>query len=95
METLNYRERRPPADSLAAANRQPVINIEDRGYDPGSPSRPGSGFACRQRKPRFLSDVQDELVKTLRIMRFTRWATGSGISPRFVSCWKISRLTTP
>ena len=28
METLNYRERRPPADSLAAANRQPVIDID-------------------------------------------------------------------
>jgi chemotaxis protein methyltransferase CheR len=28
METLNYRERRPPADPLAAANRQPVIDID-------------------------------------------------------------------
>jgi hypothetical protein len=29
METLNYRERRPPADSLASANRQLVIDIDD------------------------------------------------------------------
>ena len=29
MEPLNYRERRPPADSLAAANRQLVIDIDD------------------------------------------------------------------
>jgi PAS domain S-box-containing protein len=29
MEPLNYRERRPPADSLAAANSQPLIDIDD------------------------------------------------------------------
>src|SRR5580704_7176862 len=29
METLNYPERRLPADSLASANRQPLIDIDD------------------------------------------------------------------
>ena len=29
METLNYRERRPPAGSLASANRQQLIDIDD------------------------------------------------------------------
>jgi|SRR6478736_5651050 hypothetical protein len=29
METLNYPERRLPADSLASANRQPLIYIDD------------------------------------------------------------------
>ena len=29
MERLNYRERRPPADSLASANRRPVFDIDD------------------------------------------------------------------
>jgi hypothetical protein len=29
METLNYRERRPPADSLASASMRPVIDIDD------------------------------------------------------------------
>ena len=28
MEPLNYRERRPPADSLASSNRQPLIDID-------------------------------------------------------------------
>ena len=28
METLNYRERQPRADTLASANRQPVIDID-------------------------------------------------------------------
>ena len=29
MKTLNYRERRPPAGSLASANRQLLIDIDD------------------------------------------------------------------
>ena len=28
MEPLNYRERRPPADSSASSNRQPLIDID-------------------------------------------------------------------
>ena len=35
----------------------------DRGYDPGSPSPPRSASSCCHCKPRFLSDVQDDLSK--------------------------------
>ena len=71
MEPLNYRERRPPADSLASANRQPVIDIDDvhtlaQGIvdtirDPLLVL--DQRFACRHCKPRFLSDVQDDSSK--------------------------------
>ena len=71
METLNYRERRPPADSLASANRQPLIDIDDAHTlaqaivdtirDPLLVlDQHLRVVSC---KPRFLSDVQDDLSK--------------------------------
>ena len=102
MEPLSYPERRFPADSWASADRQPLIDIDDV-------HTLAQGIVDTIRIPfsssisTFVSSLQTALfvrrsgwlVKILRIVRFARWATGSGIFPRFGSCWKILRRCTP
>src|SRR6476646_5849370 len=102
MGTLNYPEHRLPADSLASANRQPLIYIDDV-------HTLAQGIVDTIRDPLLVLDQHLRVVSANRAFcqtfRITRQnvedrpvyalVTGSGIFPRFGSYWKISRHSTP
>ena len=91
METLNYPERRLPADSLASANRQPLIDIDDV-------HTLAQGIVDTIRDPLLVLDQHLRVVSTNRAFCQTFRMTHQNVEDRPESCcprWKRPTRSAP